>query len=29
MIRDRYVLLVGYASVLLGLLSIVLGAGLR
>jgi hypothetical protein len=29
MIRDRYVLLAGYASVLLGLLSIVLGAGLR
>jgi hypothetical protein len=29
MIRDRYVLLAGYASVLLGLLSIVLGARLR
>jgi hypothetical protein len=29
MIRDRCVLLAGYASVLLGLLSIVLGAGLR
>lgn len=29
MTGDRYVLLAGYASVLLGLLSIVLGAGLR